>query len=92
MAVVESSIESRESAVDLEQAAVLVRLSQAIRRLETPGLREVSSTRVLISAGKLIGEGLSMREAARAAIVGPLVDDAKVAQSLTKLIDVYLPE
>ena len=36
----------------------LVRLGQAIRRLETGGLREVASTRVLIAAGRLIAEGL----------------------------------
>ena len=56
----------------------LVRFGQAIRRLETGGLREVASTRVLIAAGRLIAEGLSPREAARAAIAGPLTDDATV--------------
>ena len=45
--------------VDIHQAAKLVRLGQAIRRLETAGLREVASTRVLIAAGRLIADGLS---------------------------------
>ena len=58
------------------RAAGLVQLGQAIRRLETGGLREVASTRVLIAAGRLIAEGLSPRDAARAAIAGPLTDDS----------------
>ena len=70
----------------------LVRFGQAIRRLETAGLREVASTRVLIAAGRLVAEGLSLREAARAAIVEPLSDDATVTDGLLKMIEVYLPD
>jgi nitric oxide reductase NorQ protein len=69
-----------------------VRFGQAIRRLETGGLREVASTRVLIAAGRLTVEGLTVREAARAAIAGPLTDDAGVSRGLTEMIDVYLGE
>jgi len=87
---VESEIIVRESGVDAGQAADLVRLAQAIRRLDAAGIREVSSTRVLISACQLIGEGLTQREAALAAIVGPLTDDRATSESLAKLIDVYL--
>ena len=57
------------------RAAQLVRLGQAIRRLETGGLREVASTRVLIAAGRLTAEGLTPPVAARAAIAGPLTDE-----------------
>ena len=56
-------------------AARLVQLGQAIRRLETAGLREVASTRVLIAAGRLVAEGLPLATAARAAVAGPLTDD-----------------
>jgi nitric oxide reductase NorQ protein len=76
--------------VDGGVAAELVRLGQAIRRLETGGLREVASTRVLIAAGRLVTEGLTMRDAARAAIAGPLTDDAAVGQGLAEMIDIYL--
>src|SRR5215813_9451577 len=62
---VEEKIVAHEADVDQETAALLVRLGQAIRRLETAGLREVASTRVLIAAGRLVGEGLPVREAAR---------------------------
>ena len=87
---VEEQIVAHEAAIDQALAAKLVRLGQAIRRLETGGLREVASTRVLIAAGRLAAEGLTAAEAARAAIAGPLTDDAQVTSGLTKMIDVYL--
>ncbi len=58
---VEEGIVAHEAGVDDAIAAELVRFGQAIRRLETGGLREVASTRVLIAAGRLIAEGLTMR-------------------------------
>jgi nitric oxide reductase NorQ protein len=87
---VEEGIVAHEAGVDGATAAELVRFGQAIRRLETGGLREVASTRVLIAAGRLIAEGLSMREAARAAIAGPLTDDPAVGRGLNEMIEVYL--
>jgi len=87
---VEERIVAFEAGIDRDTAAALVRLASAIRRLETGGLREVSSTRVLIAAGRLIAEGLSAREAARAAIAGPLTDDPSVTRGLVEMIDVYL--
>lgn len=89
-AEVEEGIVAHEAGVDRATAAELVRLGQAIRRLETGGLREVASTRVLIAAGRLVAEGLSMREAARAAIAGPLTDDAEVGKALDEMIQIYL--
>jgi nitric oxide reductase NorQ protein len=87
---VEEGIVAYEAGVDGATASELVRFGQAIRRLETSGLREVASTRVLIAAGRLIAEGLSMREAARAAIAGPLTDDVAVGRALNEMIEVYL--
>jgi nitric oxide reductase NorQ protein len=87
---VEEGIVAHESGVDHATAVELVKFGQAIRRLETGGLREVASTRVLIAAGRLIAEGLTMRDAARAAIAGPLTDDASVGRGLNEMIDVYL--
>jgi nitric oxide reductase NorQ protein len=89
---VEEQIVAHEAGIHLEQAAKFVRLGQAIRRLETGGLREVASTRVLIAAGRLVAEGLTASEAARAAIAGPLTDDAQVMSGLIKMIDVYLTD
>jgi nitric oxide reductase NorQ protein len=87
---VEEGIVAHEAGVDSAAAAELVRLGQAIRRLETGGLREVASTRVLIAAGRLVAEGLTMPEAARAAIAGPLTDDVAVGKALGEMIDIYL--
>lgn len=89
---VEEGIVAHEAGVDQRTAAELVRFGQAIRRLETGGLREVASTRVLIAAGRLIAEGLPVPVAARVAIAGPLTDDVAVSRGLHELIDVYLGE
>ena len=89
---IEEKIVAHEAEIDPDKAAELVRFGQAIRRLETAGLREVASTRVLIAAGRLLAEGLSPREAARAAIAGPLTDDSSVTRGLAEMIEVYLPD
>jgi nitric oxide reductase NorQ protein len=91
-AAVEEEVVAHEAGIERSKAAELVRFGQAIRRLETGGLREVASTRVLIAAGQLISEGLLPREAARAAIAGPLTDDAAMTRGLAEMIDVYLGE
>lgn len=89
-AEVEQKIVARESTINAHQAEQLVKLGQAIRRLETGGLREVASTRVLIAAGQLVAEGLSLKDAALAAIAGPLTDDIQVSNGLRKMVEVYL--
>ena len=89
---VEEKIIVYEARVDHDTAAQLVRLGQAIRRLKTADLREVASTRALIAAGRLIAEGLSPREAARASVAAPLTDDSLVASGLVEMIDAYLDE
>lgn len=87
---IERIIVQRESGIGANTAEDLVRLAQAIRRLDGAGLREVASTRVLIAAARLAQAGLSVREAAEAAIVAPLTDDHAVGASLRKLLEVYL--
>lgn len=89
---IEEQIVAHEAGIDPKRAAELVRLGQAIRRLETTGLREVASTRVLIAAGRLIAEGVSPREAARVAVAAPLTDDATVTSGLVEMINVYLAD
>jgi nitric oxide reductase NorQ protein len=87
---VEEKIVAHEAGVDHETSAQLVQLGQAIRRLETAGLREVASTRVLVAAGRLVAEGLGVREAARVAVAGPLTDDPRLTAGLFEMIDAYL--
>lgn len=89
---VEEQVVAHEAAVGNHHAAQLVRLGHAIRRLETAGLREVASTRVLIAAGRLLTGGLSLRDATRAAVAGPLTDDPVVTAGLFEMIDAYLDQ
>ncbi len=90
---VEEKIVAHEAGVDHEMAARLVQLGQAIRRLETAGLREVASTRVLDrrrSARR--PKACRFADAARAAVAGPLTDDPAVTAGLVEMIDAYLDE
>jgi nitric oxide reductase NorQ protein len=87
---VEEKVICHEAGIDQEHAAQLVQLAHAIRRLDTAGLREVASTRVLIAAARLHAEGLPMAAAIRAAIAGPLTDDPVVAAGLTEMIATYI--
>ncbi len=89
---VEERVVAHEAGVDHDTAAQLVRLGQVIRRLEHAGLREVASTRVLVAAGRLATEGLSLSDAARVAIAGPLTDDPVVTAGLFEMIDAYVAD
>jgi nitric oxide reductase NorQ protein len=87
---VEEKVVTHETGVDHDTAVQLVRLGQAIRRLENAGLREYASTRTLVAAGRLAVEGLTLREAARAAVAAPLTDDPMVVAGLYEMIDAYM--
>jgi len=91
-AEIEEKVVVHEAGIDHGTAARLVRLAQAVRRLETAALREVASTRVLVAAARLTVEGLSVRDAARAAVAGPLTDDPMVTAGLFEMIDAYLAD
>lgn len=88
---IEHNILIRETGVPADIAKALVQLAQAIRRLETSGLREVASTRVLIAAARLTTHGITPRAAAQSAIAAPLSDDPAVQTGLRQLINTYLP-
>jgi nitric oxide reductase NorQ protein len=87
---VEEQILIREAGIRHDAAGELVRLGQAIRRLDDEDLREVASPRALVSAGQLHANGLSLRAAAIAAIVGPLTDDPRTRAGLVSMVDAYL--
>jgi nitric oxide reductase NorQ protein len=87
----ELEILRRESGLDGPVAESLIKLATAIRRLQDTGLREVASTRTLIAAAALIAEGVPFRDAALAAIAGPLTDDAQVYEGLATLVDAHSP-
>jgi nitric oxide reductase NorQ protein len=79
-----------EAAVPAELARDLVKLGNAIRKLDISSMPEVASTRTLVTAARLMGGGLAPGAAARAAIIVPLTDDAETARGLLELINAYL--
>jgi nitric oxide reductase NorQ protein len=86
----EREIVVREAGVTSTDAGLLVGLGQALRGLDGRQLREVPSTRTLVSAGMLVAAGLSLAEAARAAVIEPLTDDAALLDGLHELLVAYL--
>jgi nitric oxide reductase NorQ protein len=89
---IETDVVAHEAGIDAQTSRVLVQLGNAIRNLENSPLREVSSTRMLILAGGLVAEGLSLRSAVQAAIVQVLSDDRDVVVALGELVDGVLPQ
>jgi nitric oxide reductase NorQ protein len=87
---IEERVLVQESGIDIDTAKRLVRLGQAIRKLQHDGLQEGASTRTLIATARLVRSGLALQDAARAAIVGPLSDDHTIAHHLQEMVSVYL--
>ncbi len=87
---VEAEIVAAESGVEPALAKRLVAVASKVRKLEELGLTETVSTRLLVTAGKLIVAGVPPRRACAVAIVGPLTDDADTARALRELIDLMV--
>ncbi|VEG56932.1 ATPase [Mycolicibacterium aurum] len=90
-AAIESEVVAREAGIDGSTAGSLVALGNAIRSLGGSTLTEVASTRMLILAGGLVAEGLSLRDAVQSAVVEVLSDDLDVIRGLGELADAILP-
>ena len=88
---IETEVVAYEAGIDFDTARALVTLGGAIRNLTGSPLREVSSTRLLILAGGLVAEGLSLRSAVQSAIVEALTDDPDVVRALGELADAVMP-
>jgi nitric oxide reductase NorQ protein len=88
----EIEVVAHEAGIDSGTARSLVMLANAIRNLNNSPLREVSSTRMLVLAGGLFAEGLSLRSAVQSAVVQVLSDDADVVRALGELVDAVLPQ
>ena len=82
---VELSIVQTESGVSTQHASQLVQLAKSLRLLTEYDLEETVSTRLLVSAGRLITSGMSFNVACQAAIIGALTDDIATAQALTEV-------
>jgi len=88
----ELEILEKETRLTGQAAADLIRLAQAVRRVQQTGLREVASTRTLVAAAGLIQERLGFAEAATAAIAGPLSDDPELRDGLVGMISTGITE
>lgn len=79
---VEIEIVSHESGVGPETAAKLVTIAERARNLKGHGLEEGISTRMLIYAGSLIGQGVEPIAACHVSLIRPITDDADIRDAL----------
>jgi nitric oxide reductase NorQ protein len=83
----EVQIVAHEGQVSTATALKLVALAARIRSLREQGLTEGASTRLLIHAARLMGNGIAEREALRTAVCLPLTDDERLIETLYDLIE-----
>jgi len=86
-ASVEAEIVAKETGIDGETAAKLVKIGETARNLKGHGLDEGISTRLLVYAASLMGKGIAARDACRMAMVRPITDDADIRSTLDHAID-----
>ncbi len=84
-AELEGEIIRRESGIDPERAARLVRFAHMTRNLKGQGLDEGASTRLLVHAAKLIAAGVDPVVACRASIAEALTDDRDILVAVDEL-------
>ena len=85
-AAVETEIIQTETGISHPYATQLVQLAKSFRCLTEFDLEETVSTRLLVSAGRLVASGLSLRVACQAAIVDALTDDVSTAEALGEVV------
>src|SRR3989338_7278684 len=85
----EERIVAREAHVEAPLAAQVVKLGQALRRLNQQDLEEVASTRLLIFTARMIRSGMSQRDACLACLAEPLSDDPATVAALMDVVDVH---
>lgn len=85
-ASLEVAILRGETPVELAVAKRLVALAGKIRAVESLGLAEVPSTRLLVHVARLIASGLPPRQACEVGLVNALTDDADLAAALRDLV------
>jgi len=79
---IEIEIVSHESGVGPEIAGKLVTIAERARNLKGHGLEEGISTRMLIYAGSLIGQGVEPVAACHVSLIRPITDDADIRDAL----------
>ncbi|MCU7920446.1 MAG: CbbQ/NirQ/NorQ/GpvN family protein [Candidatus Thiodiazotropha sp. (ex Dulcina madagascariensis)] len=83
----EVSIVTKETGVDEENAAKLVKIGETARNLKGHGLDEGISTRLLVYAARLVKRGIKPRAACRMALVRPITDDKDIVATLDHAIE-----
>ncbi len=86
-AAIESEIVAHESGIHQSDAEVLVKIAGRTRNLKGHGLDEGASTRMLIQAGRLMGQAIALPEACEVALVLPITDDPDMRQALKEVIE-----
>ncbi|MBN2647634.1 MAG: CbbQ/NirQ/NorQ/GpvN family protein [Thiotrichales bacterium] len=84
---IEVQILQKESHLEADTCRKLVQVAEAARQLKGHGLDEGISTRLLVYAATLIGQGIAPIAACRMALVRPITDDADIRDSLDNAID-----
>ncbi len=79
----EAEIIGREAGIGPDVARLLVDVGARTRNLRGHGLEEGASTRMLVHAGRLIGNGVSRDDAVTMGIVLPLTDDLDVRAAIS---------
>jgi hypothetical protein len=88
----EASVLATETGVSADIARHLVTVATALREATRDGSHESPSTRTLVTAAQLIVEGLQVRTAIDAAILGPLFSGDPVDTGLRELMAALVPE
>jgi nitric oxide reductase NorQ protein len=83
----ETAIVEKEGGTTRPVAHALVTLGRRLRELQDRGLAEVPSTRLLVSAARLIVGGVPVRQACHCAIIAPLSDDSTLVSAMRDLVE-----
>lgn len=84
---IEAQIIAAEAGISAQTAAILVQIGEKSRNLRGQGLSEGASTRMLIHAGRLMQQGLSVPDACRLAMITPITDDPDMRAALAAAVE-----
>ena len=87
----ETAIIVHESGVEPTIAEQLALLGEKVRNLKASGLEEGVSTRLLIYAGELIGQGIEPRRAATVAVTWSLTDEPDSKRAIGEVVKAIFP-
>lgn len=85
----EVSIVAKEAGIDETTASKLVQIAHRARNLKGHGLDEGISTRLLVYAGQLIGNGVNAEVACNMTMVTPLTDDPDMRDTLNAAVQTF---